>query len=311
MKKWKFGFSVILAIALWCGAAGADIAYTVVDSGYSAGSIGTIMKEEADFTIGALKSGFGGDPWVYSFIDADGKDKAVLREFQYSGDNDSVYIYDPIDLNAPIANTNKWGRNLYGVAREGEYLYLALQDVYSATGDTSGQVARIKVGDYDKDPDKIHAFSAESIADADYFRKPAGVTVANGKVYVLNQLRDVRYAPLYGEIVELDLDLNPTGKTARIGKNPSAMAFYDGKLYVACAGGMLGSGEYGSVWEVSLSNMSAARLVDLERALGASPAFQAMDITITPRGTAYILVYNMNWPTIDARIYKASVGDLA
>jgi Synergist-CTERM protein sorting domain-containing protein len=36
-----------------------------------------------------------------------------------------------------------------------------------------------------------------------------------------------------------------------------------------------------------------------------------MDITITPRGTAYILVYNMNWPTIDARIYKASVGDLA
>ncbi|MDR2527422.1 MAG: hypothetical protein LBD04_00160, partial [Synergistaceae bacterium] len=257
LKKWRLGLCAILAIVLWCGTAGADIVYTVVADGYSAGSIGTIVKKEAEFAVGALNSGFGGDPWVYSFIDADGKDKAVLREFQYSGDNDSVFIYDPIDLNAPLANTNKWGRNLHGVAREGEYLYLALQDVYSATGDTSGQAARIKIGDYDKAPDKIHAFSAESIAGADYFRKPAGVTAANGKVYVLNQLRGVTYAPIEGEIAELDLDLNPTGKTARVGKNPIAMAFYDGKLYVACAGGMLGSGEYGSVWEVSLSNMSA------------------------------------------------------
>ena len=71
------------------------------------------------------------------------------------------------------------------------------------------------------------------------------------------------------------------------------------------------SGAYGSVWEVNLSTMSPARLVDLGAALGVSPAFQAMDITMTPGGTAYILVYNMNWPTTDARIYKVSVNDLA
>jgi Synergist-CTERM protein sorting domain-containing protein len=130
------------------------------------------------------------------------------------------------------------------------------------------------------------------------------------------------------EIVEFDLELNykrtfkleDTGNNGVAGKNPARMAYYNGKLYVACMGGFQGPNSWGDIWEVDLAAASPAapkRVLDghaIPHDLGGGTyaAVGMYGIQFASDGTAYILTgsYDSGY-TFRARLFVTTAADLA
>jgi hypothetical protein len=302
MKKRILVLLFAAALAVCATAAQAQLFYATSD--YVAGTVGLIIQDSpGNFTVQKNKVvGFGGDAWGYTFFDQNGESRLAVREFQYSGANDIVSVYDFKNWSVPETNTTKWGRNLHGAASNGTYLYLALQDVYQAGyGDISGRIARVRLDNLNGTPDRIYQYSPDNGKP----RKPQGVALADdGYVYALSGAWEVNtFSHEPGEVRKFDSDLVPQG-TARVGKNPFEMAIYNGRAYVACQGGMLGAGLWGDIWEVDLSDMTSRRVIDFS-AQGISFPAGGASASIAKDGTAFVIAggYDPN----DDWSYKAKL----
>jgi hypothetical protein len=286
VKKWGAFILIISILALWSVRAPADVIYGVSD--YQGGSFGLIRQDASGgFTVEKnVVVGFGGDAWGYTFTDQNGADKIAIREFQYSGANDIVSVYDFKNWKTPSSNTTAWGRNLHGVASDGAYLYLALQDTYLNGADISGKIGRVPLNNLNGAPDRSFSFDADSTGKP---RKPQGVTLWGGKVYALTGGWDKSFNHMQGEITEFDSGLGKL-RSAQVGKNPFGMAFYGGKAYVACQGGMLGNGLWGDVWEVDLASMTSRQVLDMSKISSVTFPSGAASISIAKDGTAFLLV---------------------
>ncbi|MDR1915324.1 MAG: hypothetical protein LBQ58_01965 [Synergistaceae bacterium] len=286
MKKLRVFVLLAVLTALWSAQASADLFYAVSD--YVAGSVGLITRNSnGSFTVTPkVLVGLGGDAWGCTFLDQNGADKLVVREFQYSGANDVVSVYDFKNWTTPVANTTKWGRNLHGVASDGKNLYLALQDTYeTGVGDISGQIARIPLSGLNGNTDRSHQYSPVSGKP----KKTQGVVLWNDKVYALNGAWDGAFNHEQGEVTEFDADLKAL-RSAKVGKNPFEMAIYDGKAYVACQGGMLGAGLWGDIWEVDLASMTSEKVIDINKISAITFPSGAASISIAKDGTAFVIV---------------------
>jgi hypothetical protein len=284
-----------------CGIARADVFYTV--SNYSNGSAGVVAKDGSSFSVHKdLVSNLGLDACGFTFRDAGGAERAMIREYQY-GPNDTVYVWNPADWHAPIINAASWGSNIHAAASNGRYLYVTTYESYkdgSRSQDT-GEVARIDTLNGYKPDNKRYQFEAFT-GDAGFTSSPHGeaIHIENDKIYALfgvsyNGVSE--YEPT--EVVEFDSELNRL-RSVRLkdangntGKNAMRMAAYDGKLYAANMGGYQGPDSWGDVWEVDVETMTARRVLDghdIPYAVDGKPVNVGMyGIQFASDGTAFLL----------------------
>jgi uncharacterized membrane protein YgcG len=330
MKKYLAALAAMLCL---CTAlpARADIFYAV--SNYDNGSIGMIEKtgsaNNAYTVTKDLSVGLGVDGWGFTFRDHDGAERAMIRDYQY-GPNDSVYVWDPLDWKRPKVNRNDWGSNIHAVAENGRYLYIATYESYvkGVQGQNTGEVARIDMRNgYAPDPKR---YRYEAFDSGGQLSSPhaEAIHIQGERVYVLFGISFQGvddYKP--SEILEFDLDLNLL-RTFKLedtqsnisGKNPLHMAYYGGKLYVACIGGYQGENSWGDIWEVDISDGSPAAPKqvldghDIPYNLGGgeTAASGMYGIQFASDGTAYLLVGSYDTAYVfRARLFVTTAAKLA
>jgi hypothetical protein len=261
--------SALVCVFAFAGCSGADVFYAV--SNYSNGSAGVITKDGDSFSIyGDLVSNLGVDAAGFTFRDAAGEERAMIREYQY-GPNDTIYVWDPGNFKTPAANSSAWGSNVHAAASSGRYLYITTYESYKdgSSAQDTGEVVRIDMADGYK-PDRRYQHPAFT-GSAGFESSPHGeaIHIENGKIYVLfgvSYKGVAEYEPT--EIVEFDADLTPLrtvklrDSSGNIGKNAMRMAAYGGKLYVANMGGYQGPDSWGDVWEADIETMTAKQVLD-------------------------------------------------
>jgi hypothetical protein len=329
-------FLASLAVCVFSVRADADVFYAV--SNYSTGSAGVVAKSGDAFSVKRnLVSNFGVDAWGFTFRDAAGAERAMIREYNY-GPNDSVYIYNASDWSAPPVNKRDLGSNIHAVAsggpdkedkRDRKYLYLTTYESYAgASGDEdTGEVVRA---------DMENGFTRDKAYQYRRFTSESGnvlsphaeaVHIQGDKVYVLYGMPYngvTRYEA--SEIVEFDAELNRlrsvklTEADGRAGKNAVRMAAFGGKLYVACMGGYQGPDSWGDIWEVGIGSMTVRQVLDgrdMPYTLpgGETAAVGMYGVQFAPDGAAYILTgsYSRDF-TFRSRLFvttaeKLSAGD--
>ncbi|MDR3355358.1 MAG: hypothetical protein LBO21_09980, partial [Synergistaceae bacterium] len=171
------------ALAAFPGPAGADVFYAA--SNYSTGSAGVITASGGSFSVHRdVVSNFGVDAWGFTFRDADGSERAMIREYQY-GPNDTVYVWNPGDWKTPIINTKAWGSNIHAAAASGRYLYVTTYESYKngSTAQDTGEVVRIDMKN-GYAPDKRYQYGVFT-GDAGFASSPHGESlhIENGKIY--------------------------------------------------------------------------------------------------------------------------------
>jgi hypothetical protein len=240
-------------------------------SNYINGSAGVVAVDGGAFSVhGDAVSNLGLDAAGFTFRDAGGAERAMIREYRY-GPNDTVYVWNPEDWKNPIANIDTWGSNVHAAASDGKYLYVATYESYKdgSRAQDTGEVVRIDM-ENGYMPDKRYRYEAFT-GDAGFNSSPHGeaIHIEDGKIYVLfgvSYMGVNEYEP--SEIVEFDLELNRLRTTrlkdsaGNIGKNAMRMAAHGGKLYVANMGGYQGPDSWGDLWEVDIDTMTARRVLD-------------------------------------------------
>jgi hypothetical protein len=299
-------------------------------SDYVNGSIGVIRGNTGGYGTRPDVASFSApDMAVFSFHDHEGSLRALLRS-RSSGLEDSVWIYDPSNFRKPILNRKGFGSNIHAAASSGRYLYLATYESYPDSGndEDSGEVVRVDMqNNYAADAKYRHPmFNGPTVGHG---ARPhgEGVTVHNGKVYVMFGISDytkvLDYEPT--EILEFEPDLTPTGRVARleegagiVGKNSLSMAMYGGKLYVGCVGGPqgleAGSVSDGGVWEVDLDAMTARRVLDggdITPRLPDGANWGVYGVSFAEDGTAFILTggFDSEWKFY-GKLFKTTATNL-
>jgi hypothetical protein len=325
MKRFKFIALFSLFIFLFAGRAEANIFYTAEDSGYTAGSAGVITKSESEYKVQKdVVTNLGGDAAGFTFLDHDGRQRAMVREYNY-GAPDPVYVWDPSNWKMPLVNRSDWGFNIHGAASSGKYLYLVTYESYAAgsSEQDTGEIIQIDMSDNSiKNRYKYPAFTGESGAVS----SPHGEAVFayGGYIYAVFGVsyRGVdEYEPT--EVVKFDSGLKRVGSVklrnsaGRVGRNAMRGAIYGGKLYVANIGGYQGPNSWGDIWEVNLSNMSSRQVLDgsdMPHVLddGTTAAVGMYGIQFTSDGTAFLLAgsYSRGYD-FRARIFKTTASALA
>jgi hypothetical protein len=307
------------------GTAGADVFYAV--SNYSTGSAGVVAKDGGSFSVYKdLVSNFGVDAAGFTFRDAGGAERAMIREYNY-GPNDTVYVWDPDNFKTPVLNSSGWGSNVHAAASSGQYLYLATYESYAAGatvpgGEDTGEVVRVDMGDgYKRDRAyqyKRHAENGNTVSP-----HAEDIHIEGGKIYVLYGMPYngvSQYEP--SEVVEFDSGLNvlrkvqlkdSSGKAAR---NAVTMAGYGGKLYVAAMGGYQGPKSWGDVWEVDIGTMAARQILDGHdipyTVDGEAVNVGMYGVDFAPDGTAFLLAgsYSGSY-AFRARLFVTTAGRLS
>jgi hypothetical protein len=265
----------LCAVAVLCtAAASADVFYAV--SNYSNGSAGVVTRSRSNGRNGQyavqkdLVSNFGVDAAGFTFRDPAGRERAMIREYNY-GPNDTVYVWDPEDWKTPLANVKDWGSNIHAAASVGKYLYLATYESYAGEpgGEDAGEVARVDMKNgYARDK----AYRYERHAENGHRVSPHAEDIhigEGGEIYVLYGMPYngvTRYEA--SEIVEFDRDLNVLRKVrlkdseGNAARNAVTMSEFGGKLYVAAMGGYQGPDSWGDIWEVDIEAMTAKQILD-------------------------------------------------
>jgi hypothetical protein len=310
--------------------ASSDIFYAC--SNYANGSAGTIEQTGNAFKVNKdIVANLGVDAWGFTFRDHAGAERAMIREYFY-GPNDTVYVWAPPDWSRPRVNRKDWASNIHAVAAHGKYLYLATYESYAggSTAQNSGEVVRINM-ENGYAPDKRYHYQEFSTNGHTSSPHAEAIHIQGDKVYVLfgisyNGVSD--YDP--SEIVEFDLELNykrtfkleDTGKNLT-GKNPLRMAYYNGKLYVACIGGYQGPNSWGDIWEVDLAENNPAapkqvldgHTIPYDLGGGQKAAVGMYGIQFASDGTAYILTGSYDSSDKDgkfrARLFVTTAAKLA
>ncbi|BBB91514.1 MAG TPA: hypothetical protein PKA28_15755 [Methylomusa anaerophila] len=311
MKLFKKVWIVLALVMAFATTAWANSAYTVVNSGYSQGKVGTITST-GSVTPSAVSTPLNGAPAVHSFTDANGQPRMLVYNYTAATGNPEVLIYNPatspwtqVKSIADLAGANIV--NLYGIATSGSYLYAVdydtakivqinmAGDAYSVTATytfpgTTGYekhgVAIAAVGDY------VYGLFTE--VDDDYATNPNYLT---SKVVKLNKST-----------------LAAVGTAAQVGKNAFTLKSYNNKLYVAAVGGkQRDDGTYNS----GESKLNVVNLADMTVATpftsGTAIPYEFRDITLSTAGDAYLLVgrYTPGYATMTGKVYKTTATAIA
>jgi hypothetical protein len=313
--------------ALWSGAASADLFYGARSLGAS--SYGTVLGSNYTPDPNLVTSAYN-YPSAFSFTDHSGKSWAVVDGYQFgSGVADTVDIYNLETWDRPFAERKDWGANISGLAVIDNYLYIAAFERYEGGVEKSGEIIRVDMTEGKNfAPDgTVYKFDAAPEGGSSILRRPCGIQVWQGKIYVLTYTYDGEHSVAAGmgrsEIFEFDENLKLTNNITirpldRASRNTEFMVLYNDKLYLASSGGALGDPDStGAIWEVDLSEASlpVKMLVDLANIN--DPDFAGKNIgssalEITKDGTVFFILggYDSTDWSSAAKLYITTVAKL-
>lgn len=304
----KVGLILALAMA-FAATALANSAYSVVDSGYTKGKIGTINGAGVVTSSVIPGTGFlNGAPAIHSFTDANGQPRVLAYNYLYgSSPNPEVVIYNPTTTPwTPVKTIPSFIgtdiTNLYGIATLGSNLYAVDYDTakivkINMAGDAyslAGTYTFPGTSGYDK-----HGMAIAAVGDYVYGLF-AEVTDPWGAANYLNS-----------KVVRLNKDtLAPVGNPVEVGKNAFTLKHYNNKLYVASIGGKQKNDGTSNVGESKLNVVNLANMtVTTPFTAGTMIPYDFRDIAISSTGSAYILVgsYNSSY-NMNGRVYQTTVA---
>jgi Synergist-CTERM protein sorting domain-containing protein len=240
--------SVLLSVFLLCGAAAADLVYTVIDDNAQSGSLGII-----DDTLNAASTGVPttGDPAVFSFLDGEETRVALVDHDSWGASGgDVVTIYDPDGGWAALTPPNyRWGAlatNIHDMEAWNGKLYSANNGCYLPS--QAGAITVASISDYQITSEN---YKYED-ASGDYLSHAVRVLFFNGNFYALFSLANSDFNYKESKVVKLDGDLNFI-KEFDVGKNAADMVVWNGKIAVAYLGGYQESGTVGGINVIDLS----------------------------------------------------------
>ena len=332
LKRWKTWILVFVALSVWGGAAAADLFYAATDSNRA--SVGLILGK--DYRIHKDLSGnFPQYAKVFSFKDPNGKFWAVVDEYSFSSaaQQDTINIFDPQVWDEPHQQLTTWGRNLYGLATSGQYLFVVAFDKREGAEEKSGEIVRVDMTQKGFPSDKRYPFEPYPLDGGEsILRRPCAVQVINEKIYVLTYTYDgvhngnAKFND--SEVFEFDQDLNllrkvPLGAGSREAKNAQRMQVFNGKLYVGTTGGAQTAEDVsiGGIWEIdpsstALSGLSEKKILDLNTLADPDLAGKekgVLGLGITKDGAVYLLVggYDSASKAYISKLYVSTVARLS
>ena len=305
MKTYKKASLVAAMVVAMSTTAWGNAAYSVVDTNYSTGRIGTIASTTG--TVNQNAAGpLNGAPAVHTFKDANGQTRVLAYNYSYSAVNPEAVVYNPATATwtsvksiANLAGTDI--SNLYGVATIGNYLY--------AIDYESAKVVKINMTN---DSYSVEPTQYTLPGTAGFEKHGVAITAVGNDLYALfTEVNDpwgnANY--LTSKVVKLNKDtLAPVGNPVEVGKNAFTLKYYNNKLYVASLGGKQQSDAYNSGQSrINVVNL-ATMTVTTPFTAGVNIPYDFRDITIGSNGTAYILVgkYINNYATMQGQVYKTT-----
>lgn len=293
---------------LIAGAALASLAFGLVACGDDSSSSSPVTPNEDVATVSLTGVIFGSDYTTgeLRWIDKDGKISSKSLEFYQDSkviangadlyvlqrmSKDNITKLDPEKLDDGAKEAVKWqfslgdGANPTDMAFDGKNAWVALQNADSLVliSTEDGKASKsIKTGEF--------AYEGET---SPYV---ADIEINDGKLYVLMQrytMDPTTWATTYpkGLVAIYDASTGDLKDTVQLlKKNPTAMAFFDGALYVASQGEY--NATYGTdaddergVEKVNLKDKKSELIVSGEKLGGGVYAF------VAEKGTAYAAIY--------------------
>jgi Synergist-CTERM protein sorting domain-containing protein len=259
-SKLRFVAGVLSVVFLLCGAAAADVVYTVVDDNYVSGSLGII---DAALEAAPTYIPTTGDPAVFSFLDGE-KTRVALVEHDSSGigGGDVVTIYDPDGgWTESTPPSSRWGiraTNIHGMEMRNDKLYSACYGLLPKN--QPGAIAVTSISDYQM-TSQSYEYEYKS---GDYLPHAEKVLFFNENFYALFSLVSSDFSYGGSKVVKLDGDLKFIDEFD-VGENAADMVVWDGKIAVAYMGGYQDSTTAGGINVIDLSEEDSGKAVtDLE-----------------------------------------------
>lgn len=306
------------------------LGYTVVNSAYTAGIAGAIVGDRTalpgTFTAEEqITTDLNGDPTIYNFLDANAASRVVIGEYDYS-QLKSLKFRNPTTLPwSTVTQSDKsWSaiKNLYSVATIGRWLYALDYDL--------GNIAAVNMllNSYTQSTSYNFPTYFNAIEEAAGYdpivpdgKQNNGVAVAivGNYLYALFTTVDNPWgAANYEQSTVVRMSINTStgvltytaGDYVKVGKNASALEYFDNKFYVCCIGGKQLENNYNTdscIYTVNLgSTMSAG-------AVKTAPPGDFRDISILDNNNVYLLVgyYTTNYLTFSGSVYKTTITQLA
>lgn len=268
--------------------------FVTVGVDFASGAVGTADLGEGGGVTAPVLSGLGGDPTL--FVNDLG---LFVVEHGSGGTLDTISLYDGLSWEAPRWNVQK-GSIIYGMEYLQGSLYVANYGTNRITRHTPEE-SLTETGSLSLGRDNGEGFEEHVCALKGY----------GNKLYALVLSYNLEAWPpehQEGFLVAVDPQtLEITGEVG-VGKNPVALAVWNGKLYVASFGGPIGSlGGEPRLYRVDPATLDK-ELLDDGSALGEGYGYSTMGID--EEGTLFVVTYKngLEWPEQENRVLAGSLA---
>ncbi len=290
--------------------------YTVVDSGYTAGSAGAINGERNALPTTFIAQtnkvpSLNGDPAIFNFFQGN-ESRLVLRQYNYTPTAEPNKIIDPLAASWNPLVSSSWSNvaNLHAVATKGQWLY--------ATG---YDLARISVVNMASGYTESNSYQFPTAWPA--IALPAGavchgegLTVVGSNLYALFTVNPNGGYDVYSNSIVVKFSINPvTGALTyvnkiEVGKNAFALEHFNNKLYICALGGMQNAGSANGDTRLDIIDLSNFTKVSVSTTAAIGGDFR--DITIVDANNAYVFVghYDANFANMIGGVYRTSVVNI-
>lgn len=295
--------------------------YTVVNSGYTAGSAGAINGDRTalptTFTAQINKvTGLNSDPAIFNFFQGN-ESRLVLRQYNYTTTAPANKIIDPFATSWTPLVSPSWSNvaNLHAVATKGQWLYATGYDlariavVNMNTSYTQVQPPTLPTYQF---PTSWPAISLPAGAES----HGEGLVVVGNYLYALFTVNPSGGHAVYSNSIVVKFVIDPsTGALTyvnklEVGKNAFTLEHFNNKLYVCALGGTQNAGSANA--DTRLDVIDLATFTKTSVAKTAAMVGDFRDITIVDANTAYVFLgnYDASFANMVGGVYRTSVANL-
>lgn len=190
-------------------------------------------------------------------------------------------------------STGTYSENLYVAANEN--VVLELGDVANDLQLHSGNLYAVLNGSHKVEV--MNAATIKRIGQVDV-NSPRAVTFSDGKGYVTSWVDGTNDN---GSVVEFDLRTLQVTRTLSVGQEPEGIAAVNGKLYVACSGGMHSPNYSSELWVVDATSLTVESKITVAPNLHRVQAAADGSIWVNSRG---------NYADVTSGLYRVKDGQV-
>lgn len=206
--------------------------------------------------------------------------------------NEGAYGQNNARLDYLDFETGNYYENLYDQANPG--VVMGLGDIGNDLQLHQGRLYAVVNGSHKVEV--MSASDAKRIGQVEV-SSPRNIAFSNGKGYVTSWVDN---GADNGSVVEFDLETLEVTRTVSVGQEPEGIAVLDGKLYVACSGGMHSPNYSSELWELSLPGLT------VENKITVAPNLHRLQAN----GGALWVSARGNYADISSGLFKVEGGEV-